>query len=38
MFLLMNEEGITYEEYERRMASAIQGEAPEVCILFLIDA
>lgn len=34
IFLLMNEGGITYKEYERRMANSILGEISEVCILF----
>jgi len=37
MFLLMNEEGITYEEYERRMVSSVLGNTLEVCYLFSID-
>lgn len=39
IFWLMNEEGITYEEYERRMASAIMipDDESESCILFLVE-
>ena len=34
MFLLMNEEGITYQEYERRRASSTSRDWLEECILF----